>query len=561
MEKVTLKRGRRTVTLEKSEDLIAVRPTSQAEVGEVLASVASDTAPVETGTTLGGFQIIKLSSTKEKLEETLDVLRQHHLVDAGSHVYHTPGSTAPVVPTGKIALRFTPDSTEEQRQHVIDENHLEVIDSEIKQKPDGTRVEAYTVRTTPEAPNPLKVAEKLQTTAADVVALAEPDLAIPGQLFTFQLPTDPLLKEQWHLRNTGMQFGTSLGLKAGADARVVGAWQRMQSLGSPACVVAIIDDGFDLTHPDLSGNSKVVAPFDFTTRTTDPRPRRFNPDSRQGDYHGTACAGVAIGNPSGGGIIGAAPNCRFMPVRWTASISDDTIKEQFAYVTAQGAWVVSGSWRVASDNFPLSTEMEEAITACATQGRGGLGCVIVFAAGNSNHDINDPPNTVDGFAIHPDVIAVAASNSRDEKSDYSNFGREISICAPSSGGGGRRVLTSDVRGTFQLNGSTFDAGYEAGDYTRSFGGTSSSTPLVAGICALVLSVNPGLTARQVRRILERTARRVGDPASYDANGHSNLFGHGCVDADAAVKAALASVAPAGDPGLALGPGPHAGPAL
>ena len=145
-------------------------------------------------------------------------------------------------------------------------------------------------------------------------------------------------------------------------------------------------------------------------------------------------------------------------------------------------------------------------------GRNGLGCVIVFAAGNSNHDINDPDGgTVDGFATHPDVIAVAACNSRDERSNYSNFGKEISLCAPSSGMGGRGILTSDVRGTFQFHGVTYEAGYEAGDYTRTFGGTSSATPLVAGICALLLSVNPALTAKQVKEILESTARRIGDP--------------------------------------------------
>ncbi|HEU4508113.1 MAG TPA: S1/P1 nuclease [Pyrinomonadaceae bacterium] len=546
METVTLKRGRGKVNLVKSEDLIAIRPTSQAEVAEVLASTSTETAQVDTGTSLGGFEIVRVKSTKDGMEKTLDEFRRHYLVDAGSHVYHTPSNSAPIVPTGKISLRFTPQSTEDQRQRILDENHLEIVDSTIKQRPDGTKVETFIVRTTPDAPNPLKVAEKLQQ-SEDVVALAEPDLATPGRLFAFQLPTDTLLKEQWHLKNDGIQFGTSLGLKVGADARVVAAWQRAQTLGSPACIVAVIDDGFDLTHPDLSGTSKVVAPWDFTTNSDNPAPRRFNPDSRRGDYHGTACAGVAIGNLNGGGIIGAAPNCRFMPVRWNSSIDDDTIKRQFAYVAAQGAWVVSCSWGVAADEFYLSTEMDEAITECATQGRNGLGCVIVFAAGNSNHDINDPEGgTVDGFATHPHVIAVAACNSRDEKSNYSNFGREISICAPSSGTGGRKVLTSDVRGTYQFQGVTYEAGYEAGDYTRTFGGTSSATPLVAGICALLLSINPSLTAAQVKEILEKTARRIGPSSSY-INGHSIEFGHGCVNADAAVEEVLAGLAPVVDP--------------
>ncbi len=340
----------------------------------------------------------------------------------------------------------------------------------------------------------------------------------------------------------GVQYGTSLGLKAGADARVVAAWQRSQSLGSPACIVAVIDDGFDLTHPDLAGNSKVVAPWDFKTNTNNPAPQRYNPDPRFTDYHGTACAGVAIGNINGGGIIGVAPHCRFMPVRWSSSIDDDSIRRQFAYVAAQDAWVVSCSWGVSTPVYDPSTVMDEAITECAEEGRNGLGCVVVFAAGNANHDINNPQGgTLDGFATHPDVISVAACNSRDVKSNFSNFGKEISVCAPSSGAGGRGILTSDVRGTFPFRGVSYQAGYEAGDYTKTFGGTSSAAPLVAGVCALVLSVNPTLTARQVKSILETTARKIGDPASYDENGHSIYYGYGCVDADAAVQKAIDSL--------------------
>ncbi|HEX5884982.1 MAG TPA: S1/P1 nuclease, partial [Pyrinomonadaceae bacterium] len=542
MDEVTLKHGRTNITLRKSDDLIAIRPSSQAaNVAEVLAHALADTSAV--GTKLDQFQIVKVNATPATMETTLNTLRESYLVDAGSHVYHTEKSAAPIVPTGKLTVRFTPSSTKEERERVLLEHNLEVVESDVDEV-NGSKVTTYTLRTTPDSPNPLKVVKELQD-SSDVVALAEADLATPGALALFQMPGDTLLKEQWHLRNTGIQFGNSTGLTPGADARVIAAWQRAQSLGSPACIVAVIDDGFDMTHPDLTGNSKVVAPFDFTTNTNDPAPRRFSTDPRQGDYHGTACAGVAIGNANRVGITGAAPDCRFMPVRWTGTISNDTIRRQFAYVAAQGAWVVSCSWGAAAPFFPLSTVMEEAIARCARAGRNGLGCVILFAAGNANRDVNDPNGgTLNGFAVHPDVIAVAACNSMDQKSNYSNFGREISICAPSSGAGGVSILTSDVRGSFQINGQAFAAGYDAGDYTRTFGGTSSATPLVAGICALILSVNPRLTSREVKQILESTTRRIGPANSYDARGHSIFFGFGCVDADAAVRKAMESVAPA-----------------
>ena len=82
-----------------------------------------------------------------------------------------------------------------------------------------------------------------------------------------------------------------------------------------------------------------------------------------------------------------------------------------------------------------------------------------------------------------------------------------------------------------------DAGYAAGDYTATFGGTSSATPLVAGVCGLVLAVNPALSAAEVKQIVQETARKIGDPADYGANGHSQAFGYGCIDAAAAVRVA------------------------
>ena len=132
---------------------------------------------------------------------------------------------------------------------------------------------------------------------------------------------------------------------------------------------------------------------------------------------------------------------------------------------------------------------------------------------------------MNGFANHPDVIAVSASTSRDKRSSYSNYGNEIWVSAPSNGAGGMGILTADVIGQY---------GYVSGDYEYEFGGTSSACPLTAGICALVLSVKPSLTNVQVKDILRRSARKIG---SNYTNGHSPYFGYGCVNALEAVKLA------------------------
>ena len=164
--------------------------------------------------------------------------------------------------------------------------------------------------------------------------------------------------------------------------------------------------------------------------------------------------------------------------------------------------------------------------------------MIVFAAGNSHCDIN-AQETLNGFAIHPEVLAVSASTSMDEFADTSNYGSDIAVCAPSFGIGGWRVTTSDVDGFYvDAQGRRQPMGYGDGAYIETFDGTSSACPLVAGICALVLSANPELAAREVRQIVKATARQIGTEQEYDASGHSKKFGFGCIDAESAVKEAI-----------------------
>jgi subtilisin family serine protease len=114
----------------------------------------------------------------------------------------------------------------------------------------------------------------------------------------------------------------------------------------------------------------------------------------------------------------------------------------------------------------------------------------------------------------------------------------VSVCAPSSGAGGRGILTADVGGTFSRNGVAIESGYAVGAFTDTFGGTSSATPLVAGICALLLALDGDLTAAEVKSLIQRTARRIGPAGSYGPNGHSPSFGYGCIDASAAVREVL-----------------------
>jgi hypothetical protein len=200
----------------------------------------------------------------------------------------------------------------------VDEYHLQLV----QERSPG----AIIARVTPQSPNPLKVAQALQEIS--LVKMAEPDLDTPLDEYAFSLPSDDLLSHEWHLKNDGLVKDVSYKLKKGADAKVVDAWNRLGNSGSSSIAIAVIDNGFDLTHPDLK--DKILKPFDLWNQST---------VVQQGDTrytHGTACASVALAASNGQGIVGAAPNAKFMPLSGT-SFSVRTTDQMFDYCIENGA--------------------------------------------------------------------------------------------------------------------------------------------------------------------------------------------------------------------------------
>jgi subtilisin family serine protease len=510
-DSVSLRFGRGDVTFRKSPTEIAVRPARhRARDFDRAVDAITRRGRGRRSAWLGPFEIVAMPEAS--IARTRDRLARSEATGRPRPVYHTSDDQVPFVPEGTLFLSFREGASERGIEDVLRRHGLGVV---------SVSGGFYTVRA--ENADMVEVAAELQR--EPMVAVAEPDLITPRQLLDF-LPNDPRLARQWHLENRG----DAAGLVAGADARVVAAWRRLGHLGAPEAVVAVIDDGFDLTHPDFQ--DKAVDPRDFIRGGDDVSPEPDPTSPTAGDWHGTACAGVALARAQGGEIVGAAPNARLIPVRMAKELSPGQVEQWFDYVTEKGAWVVSCSWNAAAKVYPLPERVAQAIHRCATGGRDGKGAVVVFAAGNNGKDVNDPPRSQNGFATHPGVLAVAASTSRDQRATYSARGREIAVCAPSSGLGGLFVTTADVTGA---------GGYDPGDYHDGFEGTSSACPLVAGICALVLGANPALTAADVRQIVRATARRIGAETDYQ-NGHSRSFGHGCVNAEAAVDLALKTVA-------------------
>ena len=144
--------------------------------------------------------------------------------------------------------------------------------------------------------------------------------------------------------------------------------------------MAIIDDGFDLQHPDLKGDgTKIVHPRDFVDDDDSPMPV-----ASRDDYHGTPCAGVAIGEETGKGIVGIAPKCSFLPIRFDLAADDDLLWEIFDFA-GKYADVISCSWGPVPVYAPLSKLLKDKFTQLALNGGPRKkGCVICFAAGNYN---------------------------------------------------------------------------------------------------------------------------------------------------------------------------------
>lgn len=307
-----------------------------------------------------------------------------------------------------------------------------------------------------------------------------------------RLPNDPRFSNQWHLRNTSKPI---------ADANVEDAW----SLGytGQGVVIGVVDGGVQLNHEDLAANYNSAGSLSGT------------PSS-----HGTSVAGVAAaveGNGRGG--VGAAYDAQWSQLFYGSSSYTATNLSHRNDIND----IKNNSWGPIDDGtiWTISTVERNALIDGALNGRGGLGEIYTWAAGNGGtFDRVD----YDPYASSRYTIAVGAVGDQDERSSFNERGSSMLVVAHSSGNN-RGIDTTTLNG-----------------YTTSFGGTSSAAPLGAGVIALMLDANPNLTWRDVQHVLVHSAR-VCDPgqSNWNLNGAGHdinyNYGFGAIDAGAAVALA------------------------
>lgn len=278
------------------------------------------------------------------------------------------------------------------------------------------------------------------------------------------------------------------------------AWDITQ--GSDSIIVAVVDNGFDLTHPEIA--TKVVEPFNVPQRNHNLYPPRQS--SCPG--HGTHVAALAVGEINNGeGVSGIAPKCRLMPVQVTdlnGHITLTNILDGILYAIYKGANVVNVSLGVDVDPnvrfIPPSQQLqiivglrrnEERVWAEVFKIANNRNCTIVLAAGNE-----DVLSGFDAMKRNNETIVVSAVDSNLHKADFSNYGHYADLPYNFS--------TISAPGVEIYNACS----PQKYDFLQ---GTSMAAPIVSGAIALMKSINPQLTTTQIIDILQNTGIPMQEP--------------------------------------------------
>jgi len=333
---------------------------------------------------------------------------------------------------------------------------------------------------------------------------------------TMERWTDQEWPRQWYLNRGGK-----------LDMNVEEAWDLGYS--GKGVTVTILDDGVEWNHPDLMRNYREKASYDINNNDKDPFPRYDLFDTNK---HGTRCAGqVAAEANNSICSVGVAFNAGIGGVRMLDGTITDAVEARSLSLNPQDIDIYSASWgpdddgRTVDGPGPLTRRaLEEGVT----KGRQGLGSIYVWASGNGGK-FQDNCNC-DGYATSVYTLSVSSASEHGEIPWYSEQCSSTLATTYSSGSsraGERKVITTDLHGRC----------------TSSHTGTSASSPMAAGIIALVLEANPVLTWRDVQHIVVRSAKmanlKVGDWVTNGAGYNvSHAFGFGLMDAGSMVKRAV-----------------------
>jgi subtilisin family serine protease/PKD repeat protein len=468
-----------------------------------------------------------------------EVMKKDASVEDVRPIYRFSGVQSPAVSTGTIVVKVRRGLSEADLGRLW-------ADYEIT---DVTKIDGLSgvYRVVPANEDEVFVAEHMAFDQR--TRWAQPNLRrVPQRRQATPDPDDQYFSQQWHLENTGQLGGTLDADIDAPEAWLVGEGQDI--------LIGMFDDACDVDHEDLFQNYLGVG-HDPSLDSRDPgfedpRPKQIF------DRHGTAVMGLAVARANTLGVRGVAYLSRFTVSRGLGELlTDEEIARVYTFARQQEVDVHINSWGI---NGPNPAVIEDAIETAFSEGRDldgddgdnpPLGMVIVFASGNDGIE-----NQL-GFELStmPEVLGVGASTFSDRRASFSNFSAELDFLTPGAEETSGGIATTDNEDStnaielgYNIGGVSEDpvSGLflipdldNQGRYTNSFGGTSASAPIAAGVAALILSVNRQLTATEVRIIMEHTCDKINpsDAAYNQITGRSLQYGFGRINAERAVRAA------------------------
>ncbi len=426
------------------------------------------------------------------------------------------GGTSPadVVP-GEVLIRWTPEAEAALRDHpeLARSGRSGLADLDALLAAAGVTSIEPALRFPPAADS--AAGRRLRRTSRVCYAGAEPPAAMASQLMhsahvelaepnavvhAVHVPDDTLFSSQWAHRNTGqaVSYGGAYVGVHDCDTDTELAWDA--TTGSPGILLAIIDSGIDLGHPEFAG--RLVPGYDFYNN---------DPDPSDDHGHGTCCAGIAAaaGNNSAG-VAGVDWQARILPVKVLSSTGQGNVGVLVGgimWAADQGARVLS----LSVGSYIPATVLEDAVEYAYEQGS-----ALFCAAGNDNvshlmYPAAYATHTVPIGALSPCGERKNPSSCDGENWWGSNYSLDLAFLTP-----GVRMHSTDIRGP---------GGYDPGDYTATFGGTSGATPHAAAIGSLVLSLNPSMSPGALKYILVRCAEDMYTTGLDPETGYGRLNAH------------------------------------
>jgi len=311
---------------------------------------------------------------------------------------------------------------------------------------------------------------------------------------------EPYFGEQWYLEEN-VTFYEENNIDSNASIH----FGKNYTYTGKGVKIAVIDDGLDVTHPELNGT--VVATYDIRTRSTNVA------HTSMIGHHGTAVTGIIGANDNGIGIKGIASESQIIFLKHKEGMSDSETIELFNKAQEFGADIINCSW----GTYDVSEAVKEVIQELAMNGRDGKGIIIVFATGNDAQDMGNDESAI------PEVIAVSATDKDNLRAWYSNYGENLDVVAP--GGFDIGITTLDAMGENGVG--TLNDDYLLANDENSFIGTSASAPIVSGVIALMLEKNPNITRIEVEKALQNQSDKIGNLDYVD--GFNEYYGYGKIN--------------------------------